>query len=55
MNTLLTSNVTVSGQPSGQPMLFAHGFGCDQNMWRFVAPSLEDRYRGILFDLIRAG
>ena len=31
-------------------MLFAHGFGCDQHMWRFVAPRFEDRFRVILFD-----
>ncbi|HEX2053634.1 MAG TPA: alpha/beta hydrolase [Actinomycetota bacterium] len=31
-------------------MLFAHGFGCDQNMWRYVSPRFEDRFRVILFD-----
>ena len=36
-------------------MLFAHGFGCDQNMWRHVAPAFEDRYRVVLFDLVGAG
>jgi sigma-B regulation protein RsbQ len=36
-------------------MLFAHGFGCDLNMWRFVAPAFEDRYRTILFDHVGAG
>jgi sigma-B regulation protein RsbQ len=36
-------------------MLFAHGFGCDQNMWRFVAPAFEDDYRVILFDHVGAG
>lgn len=35
-------------------MLFAHGFGCDQNMWRFVAPAFSD-YRTILFDHVGAG
>jgi sigma-B regulation protein RsbQ len=55
VNALLRSNVTVSGQPGGQPMVFAHGFGCDQNMWRFVAPAFEDRYRVVLFDHIGAG
>jgi sigma-B regulation protein RsbQ len=55
VNTLLRSNVTVSGNPGGQPMLFAHGFGCDQNMWRLVVPAFEDRYRVVLFDHIGAG
>jgi sigma-B regulation protein RsbQ len=36
-------------------MVFAHGFGCDQNMWRFVAPAFGDRYRVVLFDLVGAG
>ncbi len=36
-------------------MMFAHGFGCDQNMWRLVAPAFEDRYRVVLFDHIGAG
>ena len=36
-------------------MVFAHGFGCDQNMWRFVAPAFEDRYRTVLFDHVGAG
>jgi sigma-B regulation protein RsbQ len=36
-------------------MIFAHGFGCDQNMWRFVAPAFEDRFRVVLFDHVGAG
>jgi sigma-B regulation protein RsbQ len=38
-----------------QPMLFAHGFGCDQNMWRHVVPAFEDEYRIVLFDHVGAG
>jgi sigma-B regulation protein RsbQ len=37
------------------PMLFAHGFGCDQTMWRDVAPCFADRHRVILFDTMGAG
>jgi sigma-B regulation protein RsbQ len=48
-------NVTVSGPPDGQPMVFAHGFGCDKHMWRFVAPQFEDAFRVILFDHVGAG
>jgi sigma-B regulation protein RsbQ len=48
-------NVTVSGVPDGPPMVFAHGFGCDQSMWRLVAPAFEDRYRVVLFDHLGAG
>jgi len=36
-------------------MVFSHGFGCDQNMWRFVAPAFEDQYRVVLFDHVGAG
>lgn len=36
-------------------MLFAHGFGCDQNMWRFVAPAFSDDYRVVLFDYVGSG
>lgn len=36
-------------------MVFAHGFGCDLNMWRFVAPAFEDRFKVVLFDHVGAG
>lgn len=36
-------------------MMFAHGFGCDQHMWRFVAPAFEDEYHVVLFDHVGAG
>ena len=36
-------------------MLFAHGFGCDQNMWRFVTPAFEDDFRIVLFDYVGSG
>ena len=36
-------------------MLFAHGFGCDQNMWRFVTPMFESDFRVIVFDYVGAG
>ncbi|WP_198664832.1 alpha/beta fold hydrolase [Lewinella sp. IMCC34191] len=48
-------NITITGPENGQPMLFAHGFGCDQEMWRHVAPHFEDRYRVILFDYVGSG
>jgi sigma-B regulation protein RsbQ len=36
-------------------MMFAHGFGCDQNMWRHVAPAFETDFRTVLFDHVGAG
>ncbi len=38
-----------------QTMVFAHGFGCDQNMWRFITPEFENDYRIVLFDYVGAG
>ena len=51
---LARNNVRVFGRGT-QPMLFAHGFGCDQNMWRFVTPAFEDDYRIVLFDYVGSG
>src|SRR5688572_14536031 len=48
------NNVKISGRGE-QVMLFAHGFGCDQAMWRFVAPAFEDDYRVVLFDYVGCG
>jgi len=48
------NNVKVFGTGT-QPMLFAHGFGCDQNMWRFVTPAFADDYRIVLFDYVGSG
>lgn len=48
------NNVKVSGKGT-QPMMFAHGFGCDQNMWRFVTPAFENDYKVILFDYVGSG
>ena len=47
--------VQVSGNPNGRPMVFAHGFGCDQTLWRFVAPAFETNHRVITFDYVGAG
>lgn len=55
MSVLGRNNVTVSGRPDGRPMLFVHGFGCDQNMWRFVAPEFEQDFRVVLLDHVGAG
>ena len=55
MNVLTRNNVRVSGRPDGRAIVFAHGFGCDQNMWRFVAPAFEADHRVVLFDHVGAG
>ena len=48
------NNIRILGQGT-RPMLFAHGYGCDQNMWRFVYPEFEEDYKVILFDHTGAG
>ena len=55
MSALARNNVNVRGNPDGRPMMFAHGFGCDQNMWRYVWPAFEDHFRVVLFDHVGAG
>ncbi|MEW2275359.1 alpha/beta fold hydrolase [Streptomyces sp. SID685] len=49
------NNVTVTGLAEGPVVVLAHGFGCDQNMWRLVVPALEERYRVVLFDYVGSG
>jgi sigma-B regulation protein RsbQ len=48
------NNVKSWGQGE-QVMMFAHGFGCDQNMWRFITPSFQDEYKIVVFDYVGAG
>lgn len=55
MHAKVAFNVHERGLADGPVLLFAHGYGCDQNMWRLVAPRFEDRYRVVLFDYVGAG
>jgi sigma-B regulation protein RsbQ len=54
MDVLKRHRVSVSGTGS-QALVFVHGFGCDQHMWRLVAPAFEAEYRVVLLDLVGAG
>ena len=54
VSVLNRNNVRVLGRGS-QPMLFAHGYGCDQTMWRFITPAFADDYRIVLFDHVGSG
>ncbi|MEV8123796.1 alpha/beta fold hydrolase [Streptomyces sp. NPDC085944] len=49
------SNVTVTGDADGPVVVLAHGFGCDQSMWRLVVPRLAGRYKVVLFDYVGSG
>jgi sigma-B regulation protein RsbQ len=51
---LKRNNVKVTGR-GDTVMLFAHGFGCDQNMWRYLTPAFEENYRCVLFDYVGSG
>lgn len=55
MSTLTRNNVNLHGRADARPMMFAHGFGCDQNMWRLVWPAFEDDFRIVLLDHVGAG
>jgi sigma-B regulation protein RsbQ len=54
-NVVARNAVRISGVPEGRPMVFVHGFGCDQAMWRFVAPDFEVDHRVVLLDLVGSG
>jgi sigma-B regulation protein RsbQ len=54
MSVVKRNNVQVRGT-GAKAMVFAHGFGCDQNMWRFVAPAFERDYQTVLFDQVGSG
>ncbi|HVX81431.1 MAG TPA: alpha/beta hydrolase, partial [Devosiaceae bacterium] len=54
MSILKRNNVSVRGR-GDRTIMFVHGFGCDQNMWRFVAPQFEDDFQVVLLDLVGAG
>jgi len=51
---LRRNNVNVVGSGT-QPMLLAHGFGCDQHMWRHITEAFSDDYRIVLFDYVGSG
>jgi len=54
LSVIKRNNVTVRGRGE-RAMIFAHGFGCDQNMWRLVTPAFEDKFKIVLFDHVGAG
>jgi sigma-B regulation protein RsbQ len=54
VSTVVRNNVRTAGTGPAT-MMFAHGFGCDQNMWRHVAPAFEDSFQTVLFDHVGAG
>jgi len=53
-DVLKRNNVTIQGEGT-QVMMMAHGYGCDQNMWRFITPAFRNKYKIILFDHVGSG
>ena len=53
-DVLIRNNVKSIGSGS-KTLLLAHGFGCDQNMWRFLTPALIEHFTIILFDYVGSG
>lgn len=53
-NILVRNNVKILGE-GDRTIIFAHGFGCDQNMWRYITPFFEKNYQIILFDHVGSG
>ena len=51
----LRNNVKITGKEHAPVLLFAHGFGCDQNMWRYMLPELENHFKIVLFDYVGSG
>jgi sigma-B regulation protein RsbQ len=51
---LARNNVHIVGRGT-ETLMLAHGFGCDQTMWRFIAPAFEDSHRIVLFDYVGCG
>lgn len=54
MDSIKKNNVNILGKGK-HVLLFVHGYGCNQNMWRFMTPDFEDDYKVILMDLVGYG
>jgi sigma-B regulation protein RsbQ len=54
LSASIRNNVQITGK-GVQPILLAHGFGCDQHMWRYIVPAFEEDYKVILFDYVGHG
>jgi sigma-B regulation protein RsbQ len=55
MDVYARHNINIVGEEHGPTILLAHGFGCDQNLWRLVVNRLKSDFRLVLFDLVGAG
>ena len=53
-DVMARNNVKVIGN-GPKTLMLAHGFGCDQNMWRFITPVLQQQFKIVLFDYVGSG
>ncbi|PRY55178.1 sigma-B regulation protein RsbQ [Arcticibacter pallidicorallinus] len=54
VDVLARNNVRITGKGE-QIIMFAHGFGCDQNVWRYLLRDFEKGYTTIVFDFVGSG
>ena len=54
MNLQKRNNVQLSGTGHAT-LVFSHGFGCDQSMWKYLLPHFQARFRLLTYDLVGAG
>ncbi|MBD8042789.1 alpha/beta hydrolase [Arthrobacter sp. Sa2BUA2] len=54
-DVLSRNNVRILGNETGPVVIFGHGFGCDQAMWRRIVPQFTDEYRVVVFDHVGSG
>ncbi|TSD98137.1 alpha/beta hydrolase [Skermania sp. ID1734] len=55
MDVRARHNLTITGNANGPVIMLAHGFGCDQNMWRLITDRLHEEFRVVLFDHVGSG
>jgi sigma-B regulation protein RsbQ len=55
VDVIARNNVRVTGVPGGPTIMLAHGFGCDQNLWRRLEERLAPSFRVVLFDHVGCG
>ncbi|WP_238006888.1 alpha/beta hydrolase [Dactylosporangium sp. AC04546] len=55
MSVVTRNNVKIIGSAAEPTIVFAHGFGCDQSMWRFIAPRFAGKHRVVLYDHVGFG
>lgn len=54
MDIIKRNNVTII-EGDGPTIIYAHGFGCNKDMWRGITSEFEGKYRQVLFDYVGSG